>query len=157
MSTKAETAARQVLEVVPLVMRTLASELRRTPYDMAPVHFRLLVLLAERPHNLSELAHRQAVSLPTMSNSITTLVERGWVTRVRPPQDRRMVQVELTAAGQAVLEEILRRGEARVTELLGSLTPAECDRLLAGCAILRAAFGGAAERTEISERTTERH
>lgn len=151
MSSKAQTAARQVLEVVPLVMRTLASELRRTRHTLAPVHFRLLVLLAERPHNLSELAERQSVSLPTMSNSITILVERGWVKRVRPSHDRRMVVVELTPAGRAVLKEILRPVEARVAELFGSLSPAECDQLLAGCAILRAAFSRAVEHTQSSD------
>ena len=148
MSDKTESAARQVLEVVPLVMRTLALELRRTRYELAPVHFRLLVLLAERPHNLSELAEKQAVSLPTMSNSITTLVERGWVKRVRAPRDRRMVLVELTSTGRGVLNEILQPVEARVTELLVSLSPTECDQLLAGCAILRAAFARAAEDTK---------
>ena len=151
MSRKAETAARQVLEVIPLVMRTLASEIRRTRHTLAPVHFRLLVLLAERPHSVSELAEKQAVSLPTMSNSITTLVERGWVERVRPSHDRRLVLVELTPAGRGVLREILRPIEAHVTELLASLSPTECDQLLAGCAILRAAFGRAAEGAPSSE------
>jgi DNA-binding MarR family transcriptional regulator len=147
-SSKAETAARQVLEVIPLVMRTLALELRRTRYTLAPVHFRLLVILAERPHNLTELAEKQAVSLPTMSNSVTTLVERGWVKRVRPAHDRRMVLVELTPAGRGVLNEILRPVEAQVTQLLASLSPAECDQLMAGCAILRGAFARAAEDTQ---------
>lgn len=148
MPSKSETAARQILEVIPLVMRTLASELRRTRYDLAPVHFRLLALLAERSHSVGELAERQAVSLPTMSSSITTLVERGWVARLRPPHDRRMVLVELTPAGREVLREILRPVEARVTGLLASLSPTECDQLLAGCAVLRAAFSRAAESTE---------
>jgi DNA-binding MarR family transcriptional regulator len=150
-SSKAETAARQVLEVIPLVMRTLASEMRRTRHTLAPVHFRLLVLLAEHPHSVSELADKQAVSLPTMSNSITTLVERDWVKRARPSHDRRLVLVELTPAGRAALKEILRPMEARVAELLASLSTTECDQLLAGCAILRAAFARAGEDTCSSE------
>jgi DNA-binding MarR family transcriptional regulator len=151
MSVEAEAAARQVLEVIPLVMRTLASELRSTRHTLAPVHFRLLVLLAQRQHNLSELAEKQAVSLPTMSNSIATLVERGWVKRLRPAHDRRLVLVELTPAGRAVLKEILRPVEARVTDLLASLSPSECDQLSAGCALLRTAFARAAGDTRSSE------
>jgi DNA-binding MarR family transcriptional regulator len=144
MSGKTQAAAHEILQVVPQVMRTLALEMRRTGHTPAPVHCRLLVLLAEGPHNVSELAEKQAVSLPTMSNSITTLVEHGWVTRVRPPHDRRMVQVELTPAGRAALSEIMRSVEARLRELLEPLSPGECDQLLAGLAVLRASFAHAA-------------
>jgi len=148
MPTKTQTAVEQLLGVVPMVMRTLASELRRTEYMLAPAHFRLLFILAERPRNVSELAGEQAVSLPTMSNSVTTLVERGWVRRVRDPQDRRMVLIELTPSGRAVLSEIRDQIEVRVTELLASLSPAECDQLLTGLAILDAVFARAADNTE---------
>jgi len=151
MSTKTQIAVQQVLETIPLVMRALASELRRTEYGLAPVHFGLLVILAHSPRNLSELAEQQAVSLPTMSNSITTLVERGWVKRTRDPHDRRMVLVELTPAGREVLSEIQRQAEARVADILTPLSPTECDQLVAGLAVLRAAFGrvvGSAECLE---------
>jgi DNA-binding MarR family transcriptional regulator len=137
MSTKLQSAVREVLETIPLVMRTLYAEFRHTEYALPPVHFRLLHILAGHPRNLSELAGKQRVSPPTMSNSITTLVERGWVKRVRDPHDRRMVLIELTPAGRAVLSGIRREAEARVAELLAPLSPAECDQLLAGLAILR--------------------
>jgi DNA-binding MarR family transcriptional regulator len=140
MSSKTQTAVRQVLETIPLAMRTLASELRQTGHTLAPPHFRLLLLLADRPHNLSELAEEQAVSLPTMSSSITTLAQRGWVKRGRVPNDRRMVLIELTPVGRVVLADIQCTVEARVTQLLASLSPADCDRLTAGLELLTAAF-----------------
>jgi len=145
MSSTTQAVVRQVLETIPLVMRTLASELRHTGYTPAPAHFRLLFILASRPHNLSELAEKQAVSLPSMSNSITTLVGRGWVKRVRASHDRRVVLIELTPAGREVLGDIQCRVEARMTELLGSLSPAACDQLSVGLEILRSAFASVAE------------
>jgi len=148
MSAKTQDAATEILQVIPQVMRTLALEMRRTGYTPDPVHCRLLVLLAEAPHNVSELAEKQAVSLPTMSKSITTLVERGWVKRVRPAHDRRLVQVKLTPAGRSVLGEIMRSVEARLADLLEPLSPTECDRLLAGLEVLRASFARAAEGTQ---------
>jgi len=151
---KAHIAARRVLEVIPLVMRTLALEMRSTGYVPAPVHCRLMVILAEGPHNLTELAEKQAVSLPTMSSSISTLVERGLVKRVRAPHDRRMVLVELTPAGRSALEEIMRSVEGRVADLLASLSAVECDRLLDGLEVLRAGFAGAHEGTQGSGETT---
>ena len=77
MSRETRVAVRQVLEIVPLVTRTLAPEARQPGHTLPPVHFGLLLILTHRAHNLSELAEKPAVGLPTMSNSIFTLVERG--------------------------------------------------------------------------------
>jgi DNA-binding MarR family transcriptional regulator len=147
MSGRTEVAARRVVEVIPLVMRILALEMRSTGYVPAPVHCRLMVILAERPHNLSELAEKQAVSLPTTSNSISTLVERGWVTRTRAHHDRRVVMVELTPSGRAVLEDMMRSVEARVAQLTAALSPEECDQLSAGLDVLRGCFARACDKS----------
>ena len=142
-SAEASEVVRQALEVVPLVMRALALEMRQTRPALRPGHFRLLAMLAVRQHNLSELAERHSVSLPTMSRSVTALVERGWVRRTRDPTDRRMVLIELTPAGRAVLDRMRSEAEARLTECFASLSPQECDQLLAGLAVLRAVFAHA--------------
>lgn len=136
MSGATRAVVRQVLEIVPLVMRILALEVRLCGYTLAPAHFRLLLMLTCRSHDLSELAERQAVSLPTMSNSISTLVERGWVNRVRSPYDRRVVLIELTPAGKAVLSDTRDKVETRLTELFVTLSPGECDQLSPGLEVL---------------------
>ena len=79
---KAREAARTLLEVMPLVMRTVAAELRAAGELPAPAHFPLLHMLSEQPRTLSELAAFRGVSLPSMSSSVTTLVARGWIRRV---------------------------------------------------------------------------
>jgi len=136
MSGEMRAVARRILETVPLVMRTLASEVRLTGHSLAPVHLQLLLILAHRSHNLSELAEKQAVSLPTMSNSISALVDRGWVDRARAPHDRRMVLIELTPAGRAVLIDIRDKVETRLTELFAALSPDECEQLSTGLELL---------------------
>lgn len=140
LSTPIEACAQQVVAVILLVMQTLASEMRRTEPGLAPAHLRLLTVLAQRAHHLRELAEVQEVTLPTMSSSVTTLVERGWVSRIRDARDRRMVLIELTPAGWAVLEDIKGKIEAHVGEFLGPLSATDCQQVLAGLAILRAAF-----------------
>ena len=140
MTDKMDLTAQQIMEVVPMVMRTLALEMRSVGHCEVPAHGRLLVILADGPHCLSELAEKHAVSLPTMSNSISTLVERGWVTRSRSPHDRRKVQVEVTPAGREVLEEMTRAIEERMARKLSCLSPAECEHVLAGLEILRGCF-----------------
>mgnify|MGYP003705125993 CR=1 FL=1 len=60
----------EMLRIVPLVMRTVAAELRAAGEMPAPAHFGLLTVLGPHPRTLTELALLQGVSLPTMSNSI---------------------------------------------------------------------------------------
>src|SRR6266478_4773432 len=98
--------AREILKIIPLVMRTVAAELP------APAHFGLLTLLSAQPRTLTELASLQGVSLPTMSNSISAMAQRGWVRRAAPDGDRRVVMIEVTAPGRAALERVSRSAEA---------------------------------------------
>src|SRR6185503_17870345 len=103
---QARDAARELLEVMPLVMRTVAAELRAAGELPAPAHFPLLHMLSEQPRSLSELAAFRGVSLPSMSSSVTTLVGRGWVKRTAPQADgdRRVVMLEVTSGGRAALD-----------------------------------------------------
>jgi len=135
--------AQEIVKVIPQVMRTIAAERQWSGHAMSPAHFHLLTLLAHHSCNLSELAVRQAVSLPTMSNSISVLVERGWVKRVPSADDRRQVLLELTPDGRAALVEIKSRAEARVAELLEPLSSSELASLSAGLAVLEQALAPA--------------
>src|SRR5947208_5611469 len=94
---QAREAAREVLEIIPLVMRTVAAELRAAGEMPAPAHFGLLSALSVRPRMLTDLASLQGVSLPTISNSISAMVERGWVRRAVPQGEPRGVMIDGTA------------------------------------------------------------
>jgi len=139
-STKVRAVSQEIVEVIPLIMRTIVADHHNSSHPMSPAHLRLLTILAHHPCNLSELALRQAVSLPTMSNSISVLVQRGWVKRVPSPDDRRQVLLELTPDGRAVLIDTKNRAETRVAELIGALSPDELANLSAGLAVLEQAF-----------------
>ena len=136
-------AARDILKIIPLVMRTVAAELRAAGEMPAPAHFGLLTILGNQPRTLSELALLQGVSLPTMSNSISTLVQRGWVKRSSPARDRRVVLIEVTPHGRVTLERVSRAAEMHLAELLTTLDPAARRRLQAGLGVLRRVFADA--------------
>lgn len=134
-----QTAA-QVVEIVPLVMRIVAAELRQTKPTLIPAHLGVLFLLSQQPRNLSQLAELQAVSLPTMSNTISKMAQEGWVTRSRADHDRRVLLIEITPAGEAVLVEMSGYIVRKVAQMLDPLSAAELDTLRAGLVILRRAF-----------------
>jgi DNA-binding MarR family transcriptional regulator len=130
-------------------MRTVAAQLRASGDMPAPAHFGLLTMLKHQPRTLSELAALQGVSLPTMSNSVATLVQRGLVKRSSPPTDRRIVLLEVTALGRATVERVGKAAEGHLAKMLGDLDAVSSRRLQDGLAVLREVFanaGLAAER-----------
>ena len=136
MSDQTLVLARQTLDIVPLVMRSIAMEMRRGGHSLPPSHFRLMSMLAQCPCNLSELARLQGVSLPTMSDSITLLVDRGLAQRGPDARDRRIVIVELTVTGRQALDEMQSLMEQRMAELLAGLSSDQLRKLAAGLEIL---------------------
>jgi DNA-binding MarR family transcriptional regulator len=141
---QARESARDILQIIPLVMRAVAAELRAAGELPAPAHFGLLSTLTERPRMLTELASLQGVSLPTMSNSISTMVERGWVRRTAPEVDRRVVVIEVTTAGRAALDRVARSAETHLADVLAPLDLGARRRLQRGLGVLHRVFGGRA-------------
>jgi DNA-binding MarR family transcriptional regulator len=137
---QARETARDILEIIPLVMRTVTAELRAAGELSAPAHFGLLSMLAERSRMLTELAWLQGVSLPTMSNSISSMVDRGWVRRTAPAEDRRIVMIEVTTAGRAALERVARCAETHLAEVLAPLDVTARRRMQRGLGVLHKVF-----------------
>src|SRR4029450_14008863 len=97
-------------------MRPVAPQLRAAGELPAPAHFGLLTMLSAQPRTLTELAVLQGVSLPTMSNSISAMGQRGWVRRTAPAKDRRVVIIEVTPTGRAAVERVGRAAEAHLAD-----------------------------------------
>ncbi len=135
-----ELAARQIVEIVPLVMRSLAAEVRKSGHTLSPSHFRILTMLHARPWSLGELAEHEQISSPTVSRSISTLEVRGWALRKVSPHDRRVVLAEITSQGEAVLRSLRASAEGRVHEMLQPLSAEEVRDLTAGLPVLRKVF-----------------
>lgn len=135
-------AAREMLDVIPLIMRTLRPDLHNPAGLPNPGHFHLLHALLDGPHNLSELAERHNVTLPTMSNTITTLCEHGYVQRAQAEDDRRRVVIRLTPSGREMLAKIRVYTEAHLADILRPLSDEDKQQLIAGLAVLRRAFTG---------------
>lgn len=135
-----KTTARQLLQIIPFLMQGMAAQMREVSPPVAPAHLRLLMILSTRSRTLTELANIIEVSAPTMSNTVSTLEERGWVQRTRSTKDRRVVLIQTTNEGRRVLEDVYCQAENYLAELLESLNPADQEKLSEGLAMLRQAF-----------------
>jgi DNA-binding MarR family transcriptional regulator len=126
----AATAARELLGLVMIVMRSVAADMRRSPGALAPAQMGMLMKVSVAPCTMSALARHQSVSLPTISKSVDMLVRRGWLERWVDKYDRRHTMVRLTDDGRRVLGDIKKRTERYVRRSLAGLTAGEREQLV---------------------------
>lgn len=98
----------------------------------------LAALKIHGPHTLGELAERERVTAPSMNRTVNCLEEEGWLTRTTDDQDRRKVNIALTAEGRAIVDETTRRRDAWLEDALAALTTEERAVLGAAAVIMRA-------------------
>jgi DNA-binding MarR family transcriptional regulator len=103
-------------------------ELRREARDVgvSPEQVSLLVTIKYAPGiGVGELAARERVSPPAMSNHVDRLERDGLVERTPSAEDRRRVGLTLTDEGQRVLRRVRSRRTAWLASRLRGLTPDE--------------------------------
>jgi DNA-binding MarR family transcriptional regulator len=134
--------AREVLEVVPLVMRRIRAELRRrSGGDLSVPQLRTLIFLSRNEGtSLSQVAEHVGLTLPSMSSIIDGLVARRLATRGTHPNDRRRMTLALTTRGQTTLRSALRATEAYLRDVFATLPPAERAIVVQSMRTLRPAF-----------------
>jgi DNA-binding MarR family transcriptional regulator len=81
-----------------------------------------------------ELARLLGLEKSTVSRLVAGLVDRGWVSRERNQNNRRLYRLQLTHDGQAAAKQIGKELHAQHTRLLSGLTPAERQGLAIGLA-----------------------
>ncbi len=131
------TVADKLLRVVPLITRAISTEMRQMSH---PSHFHLLAMLAHQEQNMSELAEKHGVSLPSMSSTIRTLEDRGWIRRIPAEHDRRVVVIALSPEGQAALIDMQTQIQSKLIAALESIPAADLSTILEGLDILDQAF-----------------
>lgn len=98
-------------------MHGLLRELQLSMPQMGTLHF----LAAEGGQSVSAIADHLDLSLAATSHLVERLVQRGLLTRVEDPHDRRQKRVELAPDGAALVQGIHQRAAAAFDQLLEPL------------------------------------
>lgn len=93
-------------------------------HDLSLTQLRVLAILRDRRLRVTTLADHLGLEKSTVSGLVERSEKRGLIERAASADDRRAVEVFLSAAGQ----ELAERGYAQVEQSLSSLT----DRLTPG-------------------------
>jgi MarR family 2-MHQ and catechol resistance regulon transcriptional repressor len=92
--------------------------------------FRILeVLLNKGPLPVNTIGPKVNLTPGSISTAVDRLVERGLVSRVESPEDRRIRVVSLTAKGKALIAPIFRKHAAEIRNVFADASPKELRAL----------------------------
>ncbi|MFO0917124.1 MAG: MarR family transcriptional regulator [Planctomycetaceae bacterium] len=91
---------------------------------------RLLEFSAPAPITVQHLAEKLISRAPDMTRLLDRLEAGGWISRVRPANNRRVVEVSLTDAGQKLLCDLAEKVSACHERQLGHLSTAQQRELI---------------------------
>jgi len=125
---KTELDTMTLAEALRPVLLRVGRELRREAREVgvSPEQVSLLVAIKYSPGiGVRDLAARERVSPPALSNRVDRLEQDGLVARTPSDDDRRRVGLTLTEEGQRVLRRVRSRRTAWLVTRLGELSAEE--------------------------------
>jgi MarR family transcriptional regulator for hemolysin len=126
MTEELEESARKLLEVVPIIMQDIRSEMRRRrSLDLTVPQFRVLAFVNRNEgSSLWEVASHVGLTPPSTSRLVDGLIARGLMERNDYPADRRRVRLTVTGHGLAILEAST---QGTVSYLVDKLSGVDAD------------------------------
>ena len=142
MDSSTDAVARELLDVIPVIMRTIRSEMRsHRSNELTVPLFRSLMFLEQQPGvSLQELAGHLGLTSPSVCKIVDGLVDHSLVKRQHSNTDRRKITLALTQAGQEVLDEARTSAQARLADLLVPLSTQQCKTVFQALQIIQPLF-----------------
>lgn len=75
-------------------------------YNITPLQYRALKIIKENRPTMGDLCESLYLSSSTVTELVDRLEDSGFVVRIRSKEDRRVVMLEITEEGIALLEKI---------------------------------------------------
>ncbi|MGC5034648.1 MarR family winged helix-turn-helix transcriptional regulator [Streptomyces sp. DT190] len=147
-----EAVAAQIADAVESLTALWAVAAQEASLRLSPHQLRALRTLQAAPGlNLTSLADRLDIGLPTASRLCDRLAAAGLLERAPHPGTRREVQLRLTAHGQRILSDVAVRRAQALTAALEAMAPAERAALSRGLRGFLAARRTAVPRVDGTE------
>lgn len=127
-------------EALPPFWHRVRAHIQRvatTQFDMTVEQFHILRHIRKGIGSVSELAEAKNISRPAISQAVDVLVNKGLIVRATDPQDRRHVQLALTADGDALLDAIFGSTRQWMMEALAPLNDEELQDLVSAMEALK--------------------
>jgi MarR family transcriptional regulator for hemolysin len=135
-------AARELLEIIPVIMKDIRSEMRsRRPHDLTVPQFRTLAFVDRNEGaSLSAVANHMGLTLPSTSRLVDGLIARGMLTREDNPADRRRLKLGVTNHGLTILETSRRGTLTYLANKIASLSAEDREVIAKAMKAMRSVF-----------------
>ncbi|MGY6019719.1 MarR family winged helix-turn-helix transcriptional regulator [Streptomyces spinosirectus] len=125
--------AREIADAVERLANLWSVAAQEAAVRLSLHQLRALRALEAAPElNLTGLAERLDIGLPTASRLCNRLEAAGMLERTLHPGNRREVQLNLTGQGRRVLKDVAGRRTQALTGLLAAMAPADRSALVSG-------------------------
>jgi DNA-binding MarR family transcriptional regulator len=113
-------------------------------YNISVEQFHILRHIRRGLTSVSELAQVKQISRSAISQAVDLLVERGLISRSQNALDRRNIPLELTNAGNELLDTISEKNRSWMKSRMASLSEQDLSTLSLAMQILSKTFCGPA-------------
>jgi DNA-binding MarR family transcriptional regulator len=120
-------------ETVPPLWGQIRGHIREVAtkgFDITVEQFHILRYIRRGRWSVSKLAEAKNISRSAISQGVDMLVNKGLVTRTKNPDDRRYVQLELTKAGNDLLDAVIQDTRAWMQIRLTALSRSELENVI---------------------------
>ena len=131
-------------ETIPRVSNSVRVHIHRIVsenFEISAEQFHILRHIRKGNSSVSELAAIRQISRSAISQAVDLLVEKGLIARRENVEDRRYVDLELTTAGDELLNAMIKKNRAWMMERLATLDSEEISSVMRGLELLKKAFG----------------
>jgi DNA-binding MarR family transcriptional regulator len=103
-----------------------------TKFGVTIAEWRVMLTLAAEPGvSAAEITNRWAIEKMAVNRAIQRLVDSGYVSRTRDPDDRRSYQLTMTPKGSKLYDKIAPVSNKRYAELISAVSGDELDSMVA--------------------------
>ena len=142
-------AAHQLLEVIPVVMREIRSEMRsrRSP-DLTVPQFRTLSFVNRNVgSSLLQVANHLGLTPPSTSKLVDGLISRNMMKREDHPNDRRRVKLTVTQVGEQILQASRQDALTYLSAKLSTINADDRETIVKAMNVLQPIFTSDAKTT----------
>ena len=132
--------------MLPFIHRAIKKKLHTnnavfSQHGLLPHHYEILRVLRRSGRlHISSVADRLFISRPQMTYLVDKLVSMDMVERTADPEDRRMLDIQLTNKGKSMIEEHRRRTRDALRESMTQLTDEELNEVSVSLQKIREVF-----------------
>jgi DNA-binding MarR family transcriptional regulator len=120
-------------ESIPPVWNQVRNNLRSIAtekFEISVEQFHILRHIRKGITSVSELADVKQISRPAISQAVDALVEKGLISRQQGVDDRRYIKLQLTPAGDELLNKIFGENRAWMVERMSTLQDDELVQVI---------------------------